>query len=145
MNARLIQSQKRLRESLCDLYEIGGLEMLTMGSRGIRRELIIELETSGLTSDTGEIICYRAINRWDPDDEFDEWARPSVPLTHEAERIVGVTNEQLAGCRPSEVVLEELLSFLVTGNYQLIVAEPSSATKVTSDGSQSPWSFILSP
>jgi hypothetical protein len=35
-----------------------------------------------------------------------------VPLTKEAERIVGVTNEQLAGCRPSEVVLEDFSAFV---------------------------------
>ena len=112
MNARLIQSQKLLHDSLFDLYMQGGLEMVTMGSRGIKRELIIQLETSGLTSETGEIIRYRAINRWDDTDEFDEWARPEIALTPEAQRIVGVTNEQLAGCRKSEVVLEEFLAFL---------------------------------
>ena len=55
MNAMLIQSQRQLHNSLFDLHMIGGLEMVTMGSRGMRRELIIELETSGLTSETGEI------------------------------------------------------------------------------------------
>jgi DNA polymerase III alpha subunit (gram-positive type) len=83
-----------------------------MGGRSIKRELIIELGTSGLTSETGEIIRYRAINRWDETDEFDEWARPEVALTPEAERIVGVTNEQLAGCRPIEAVLAEFLALL---------------------------------
>jgi hypothetical protein len=72
MNARLIQSQKRLRESLYDLYEIGGLELMQAGTRGIKRELLVQLETSKLTSETGELIRYRAINRWDADDEFDE-------------------------------------------------------------------------
>jgi hypothetical protein len=113
MNARLIQSQKLLHDSLFDLYMQGGLEMVTMGSRGIRRELMIELETSGLTSQTGEIIRYRADNRWDDTDEFDEWAKPVAALSPDAERIVGVTNEQLAGCRPSEVVLEEFVAFCV--------------------------------
>ena len=86
MNARLIQSQRQLHDSLFDLYMVGGLEMVTMGSRGIKRELIIELETSGLTSDTGEVIRYRAINRWDADDEFDEWARPVAALSPDAGR-----------------------------------------------------------
>jgi hypothetical protein len=113
MNARLIQSQKRLRESLYDLYEIGGLELMQAGTRGIKRELLIQLETSGLTSETGEIIRYRAINRWDADDEFDEWAKPVATLSPEAECIVGVTNEQLAGCRPSEVVLAEFVASFV--------------------------------
>ena len=95
MNARLIQSQRQLHDSLFDLYMVGGLEMVTMGSRGIKRELIIQLEASGLTSGTGEIIRYRAINRWDEEDEFDEWAKPLVAMSPEAQRIVGVTNEQL--------------------------------------------------
>lgn len=112
MNARLTQSQKRLHDSLFDLYMQGGLEMVTLGSRGIKRELIIQLETSGLTSDSGEIIRYRAVNRWDSEDEFDEWARPVAALSPEAQRITGVTNEQLYGCRPSKVVLEGFLTFL---------------------------------
>jgi hypothetical protein len=55
-----------------------------MGSRGMKRELIIELETSGLTSETGEIIRYRAIHRWDDTDGFDEWAPPVAALSPEA-------------------------------------------------------------
>ena len=117
MNARLIQSQKRLHDSLFELYEQGGLELYLAGTRGLKRDLIIELETSGLTTGTGEIIRYRAINRWDDTDEFDEWARPSVPLTHEAERIVGVTSEQLVGCRPSEIVMEEFLASVERQHY----------------------------
>lgn len=101
-----------LHDSLFDLYMIGGLEAVKLGARGIKRELIIRLETSGLTHETGEIIHYYAVNRWDEDDEFDEWARPVAALTPLAERVVGVTNEQLANCRPSEVVLEEFLSFI---------------------------------
>jgi hypothetical protein len=69
--------------------------------------------TPGFTSDTGEVIRYRAINRWDDTDEFDERARPEIALTPEARRIVGVTNELLAGCRPSEVVPGEFIHFLV--------------------------------
>lgn len=38
-----------LRESLYDLYEIGGLELLGQGSGGSRRELLLDLETSALT------------------------------------------------------------------------------------------------
>lgn len=82
-----------------------------MGGCSTKRELIIELETSGLTSERGELIHYHAINRWDQDDEFDEWAKPVAALSQDAQRIVGVTNEQLAGCRPSDVVLEDFLAF----------------------------------
>jgi len=49
MSNRLRDSQKRLRESLCDLYEIGGLELTQAGTRGLKRDLITDLETSALT------------------------------------------------------------------------------------------------
>ena len=56
-----------------------------------------------------EVSPYHGVNRWV---ELDDWTRPSVPLTHETGRIVGITNEQLAGCRPSEVVLAEFSAFV---------------------------------
>ena len=94
MSDKLIQSQQRLRESLYDLYEIGGLELFQAGTRGLKRDLIIELETSALTPEKGEIIHFYAVNRLDEDDVLDEWAKPSIPLTPETERILGVTNKQ---------------------------------------------------
>ena len=112
MSDKLSQSQKRLHDSLFELYIEGGLELFQAGTGGLKRDLIIELETSALTPDRGEIIRYCAVNRWDEDDLFDEWAKPSVALSAEAERILGVTNEQLAHCRPTEVVLGNFLAFL---------------------------------
>lgn len=103
---------RELHDSLFELYIDGGLELMALGTRGLKRELIIDLETSALTSEKGEIIRYRAINRWDESDEFDEWAKPSRPLSAEAERILGVTNEQLAQCRPTQTVLDDFLVFL---------------------------------
>jgi hypothetical protein len=91
MNARLIQRQ--LHDSLFDLYMQGGLEMVSLGSRGIKRELIIQLETSGLTSETGEIIRYHAINRWDEDDEFFGYDSPCEPLCSLTEGVTGLMNE----------------------------------------------------
>ena len=85
---------------------------MTLGTRGLKRELIIDLETSALTPEKGEIIRYRSVNRWDEDDEFDEWAKPSRPLTAEAEHILGVTNEQLAECRSVNTVLVDFLGFI---------------------------------
>jgi DNA polymerase III alpha subunit (gram-positive type) len=112
MNDKLIQSQQRLRDSLFELYMIGGLDLVKAGARGLKRELIIDLETSALTPEKGEIIHYRAVNRWDEDDSFDEWARPSTPLSPEAEMIVDMTNERLRHCRPTDVVMEDFLAFL---------------------------------
>jgi hypothetical protein len=112
MNDKLSQSQQRLHDSLFELYIEGGLELYLAGTRGLKRELIIDLETSALTPDRGEIIHYLAVNRWDEDDYFDEWARPSMPLSPEAEMIVGTTNEGLEGCRPTMVVMDDFLAFL---------------------------------
>ena len=103
---------RELHDSLFELYIAGGLELMTLGTRGLKRELIIDLETSALTPAKGEIIRYRAVNRWDENDEFDEWAKPSVALSVEAEGILGVSNEQLAQCRSSATVLDDFIDFI---------------------------------
>lgn len=112
MSDRLIQSQKRLHDSQFELYMQGGLELFQAGTRGLKRELIIRLETSALTPEKGEIIHFYAVNRWDADDEFDEFAKPSVALSAEAERILGVTNAQLANCRASNAISQDFFRFL---------------------------------
>ena len=103
---------RELHDNLFELYMQGGLELASQGMRGLKRELIVQLETSTLTPEKGEIIHYYAVNRWDEGDEFDEWAKPSVTLSAEAERVLGVTNAQLAGCRATDVVLDEFLMFI---------------------------------
>jgi hypothetical protein len=112
VNDQLIQSQQRLHDSLFELYIDGGLELYLAGIRGLKRELIIKLETSALTPEKGEIIHYYAVNRWDKSDEFDEWAKPSVALSAEAEMIIGVTNSQLERCRPTNVALDDFQRFI---------------------------------
>jgi hypothetical protein len=111
MNEKLIQSQKLLHDSLFELYIDGGLELYLAGTRGLKRELIIRLETSALTPEKGEIIYFYAVNRWDEDDQFEEWAKPLVALTAEAEAIIGVTNEQLDHCRSSAMVMGDFTVF----------------------------------
>lgn len=103
---------RELHDSLFELYMSGGLELAMQGAHGIKRDLIIELETSALTPEMGDIIHFYAVNRWNPDDEFDEWAKPSRPLSPEAEKIVGTTNERLAHCRPTEVVMRDFSEFV---------------------------------
>jgi len=112
MSRDLSDSQQRIHDSLFELYMIGGLDLVKAGTRGLKRDLIIDLETSALTPKKGEIIHYRTVNRWDDDDFFDEWAKPSVALSAEAEQIVGTTNERLRHCRPTADVLDEFLAFL---------------------------------
>lgn len=112
MNHKLSQSQKLLHDSLFELYMQGGLELYLAGTHGLKRDLIIELETSALTPEKGDIIHFYAVNRWDEDDVFDEYARPQRPLSPEAERILGFTNDQLADCRTTEQVLNDFLRFV---------------------------------
>ena len=112
MNEKLIQSQKRLHDSLFELYMQDGLELYLAGTRGLKRELIIQLETSALTPEKGEIIHYYAVNRWDEDDVFEEWAKPLVALSSEADRILGFTNDQLANCQTTDQVLGNFLHFI---------------------------------
>jgi hypothetical protein len=61
MSDKLIQSQQRLRDSLYELYEQGGLELFQAGTHGLKRELIIELETSALSPEMSEIAHFYAI------------------------------------------------------------------------------------
>jgi hypothetical protein len=63
---------------------IGGLDLVKAGTLRLKRDLIIDIETSALTPEKGEVIHYRSVNRWDEDDLFDEWAKPSVALSPEA-------------------------------------------------------------
>jgi hypothetical protein len=48
------------------------LELFQAATGGLKRELIIQLETSALTPKKGEVIHDYAVNRWDDADEFDE-------------------------------------------------------------------------
>lgn len=61
-----------------------------------------------LTPEKGEIIHCYAADRWDEDDMFGEWAKPSAALSSEAERILDVTNAQIDQCRSTDVVLEQV-------------------------------------
>ncbi len=54
MNDKLSQSQKLLHDSLFELYMQGGLELYLAGTHGLKRDLIIELETNALTPEKVE-------------------------------------------------------------------------------------------
>jgi hypothetical protein len=57
----------------------------------------------------GGLIRYYTVNRWDDEDEFDEFGKSSVALSSEAETIIGLTNSQLKYCRSTDAVLGEFL------------------------------------
>lgn len=102
----------QLAESLYDLWEIGGSELAKQGAGGIKRQLLLDLEMSGLDADRHDVIRFHAVNRWDEDDEFLEYACPREPLCAEAERITGITNDQLAHCRSSDAVMADFRAFI---------------------------------
>ncbi len=78
----------------------------------MRRQLIIDLETSALTPEVGDIIRFRAENIADPEDAFDEWALPPRLLSIDAEQMIGTTNERLGSCRSTQAVLRDFLDFM---------------------------------
>lgn len=112
MSDKLSQSQKLFHDSLFELYMQGGLQLYLACAHGMKRDLIIELETNALTPEKGEIIHYYAVDRWDEHDVFDEWAQPSAPMASEAENILGITNRELSMCRPNSKVLTDFRRFL---------------------------------
>lgn len=65
---------RELHDSLFELYMSGGLELAMQGAGSVKRELLLDLEMSGLDPEQHEIIRYHAVNRWDENDEFFEYA-----------------------------------------------------------------------
>lgn len=71
----------------------------------MKRTLILDLETSALTPEFGDIVRFRAESFSDPGDEFDEWVKPARPLSEEAEQMIGTTNDRLVRCRPMHLAV----------------------------------------
>lgn len=78
----------------------------------MKRQLILDLETSALNPEIGDIVRFRAESVCNPDDEFDEWVKPPRPLSREAEQVIGMTNDRLAHCRPMQAALADFLDFI---------------------------------
>lgn len=78
----------------------------------MKRQLILDLETSALDPEVGDIVRFRAEGVCDPDDQFDEWVNPPRPLSLEAEQVIGTTNDRLAECRPMQAALTDFLDFI---------------------------------
>ena len=89
-----------------------GMQQVLDDFRGMKRQVIIDIETSGLTPETGDIIRLSAVNRFDPDDDFDEPVKPSRPMLPLAEKLTGTTNAKLARCRSIDAVLPDFLDFI---------------------------------
>lgn len=64
-----------------------------------------------LTPEKGEIIHFYAVNRWGDEDDFDEWTKPSTPMSPEIEKLLGATNEQLGDYRSGNAAVPSLSDF----------------------------------
>ncbi len=64
---------------------------------------------SGSLEHRDDIIRYVAIIEWDGIKTFDEYAKPSYPLSHGAEILTGITNEKLENCRDTILVRQDFL------------------------------------
>lgn len=60
---------RELNDSLFELYEQGGFELFIEGTRGLKRDVIIDTEEGELSSDLGKITSYWGVSQWDEHDE----------------------------------------------------------------------------
>ena len=60
---------RELNDSLFELYEQGGLALYLEGTRGLKRDVIIDTEEGELSSDLGKITSYWGVSHWDEHDE----------------------------------------------------------------------------
>lgn len=78
-----------------------------------KRALCVRATSNRPKDARSRIIHYRTYRTQETEDEFEEWARSEVALIPKAERLPGGTNEQLAGWRPRDVVLEDPRDFIM--------------------------------
>jgi DNA polymerase III alpha subunit (gram-positive type) len=78
----------------------------------MRRRVLIDIETTALTPQRGEIIRLYARDLDDPCSTFNKLVKPKRPLSNLVEQITEITNEMLREAPSLEAVLPEFLDFL---------------------------------
>lgn len=78
----------------------------------MKRRVLIDLETTALTPERGEILRLYARDLNDPSLKFDQLVMPKRPLSKLVQQITGVTNEMVRDALPIEAALPEFLDFL---------------------------------
>ena len=78
----------------------------------MKRRVLIDLETTALTPERGEILRLYARDLTDPSSTFDQLVKPKRPLSKVVQQITGITNEMVREAPSLEAVLPELLDFL---------------------------------
>lgn len=78
----------------------------------MKRRVLIDIETTALTPQRGEILRLYARDLNDPSLKFDQLVKPKRPLSKLVQQITGITNELLRDAPSIEAVLPEFLDFL---------------------------------
>lgn len=88
----------------------------------MKRRVLIDLETTALTPELGEILRLYARDLTDPSSTFDQLVKPKRPLSKLVQQITGISNEMVREAPSLEAALPEFLDFLdgadvVTSDY----------------------------
>lgn len=78
----------------------------------MKRRVLIDVETTALTPELGEIIRLYARDLNDPSLTFDQLVKPKRPLSKLVQQITEITNEVLRDAPSIEAVMPQFLAFL---------------------------------
>lgn len=78
----------------------------------MRRQVLIDLETTALTPEYGEILRLYARDLTDHSLTFDQLVKPKRPLSKLVQQITGISNEIVRDAPSLEAVLPEFLAFI---------------------------------
>lgn len=78
----------------------------------MKRRVLIDLETTALTPERGEILRLYARDLNDPFSSFDQLVKPKRPLSKLVQQITGISNEMLQDAPSLEVTLPHFILFV---------------------------------
>lgn len=78
----------------------------------MKRRVLIDLETTALTPELGEILRLYARDMNDPSSTFDQLVKPKRSLSKLVQQITGITNEMVRDAPSIEAVMPEFLDYL---------------------------------
>lgn len=78
----------------------------------MKRRVLIDLETTALTPDHGEILRLYARDMTDPTSTFDQLLKPKQHLSRLVQQITGITNEMVRDAPSLAAALPQFLDFL---------------------------------
>lgn len=78
----------------------------------MKRRVLIDLETTALTPERGEILRLYARDLNDPSSTFYQLVKPKRPLSKLVQQITGITNEMVQGAPSLEAALPAFFDFL---------------------------------